>query len=52
MNVLILQQTSVTPTPFAQTLKDLTSVDVSKDMREMALTVQVKQAKRIVCVNG
>lgn len=36
MNVRLLKQTIVTPTLFVITLRDLTSVDVSKDMREMA----------------
>ena len=41
MNVRILKQTIVTPTLFVVTLRDPTFVDVSKDMREMALIAQV-----------
>jgi len=40
MNVKILKQTIVTPTLFVVTRRDLTSVDVSKGMREMALIAQ------------
>ena len=52
MNVRSLKQTTVTPTLFVVTLRDPTSVDVSKDMREMALTAQVQLTKSIAgCYN-
>ena len=47
MNVRILKETIVTPTLFVVTLQDLSSVDVLKDMREMALIAQVQLLKSI-----
>ena len=41
MNVQMLMVTTVTPMPFARTLKDLTSAAVFRDMREMDWTVSV-----------
>lgn len=52
MNVKILKQTIVIPTLFVVTRKDLTSVDVSRDMREMALIAQVRLVKSMaLCHN-
>ena len=42
MSVLVLQPTSVTPTPGVQTLKGLTAVAVSGALKGMVKTAQVK----------